>query len=51
METHKYNIMDDLGVKTTAELVQHAIKHGLIAGWSKGSYVDLRISADASFPA
>jgi DNA-binding NarL/FixJ family response regulator len=32
VETHKYNIMDDLGVKTTAELVQHAIKHGLIAG-------------------
>lgn len=32
VETHKYKIMDDLGVKTTAELVQHAIKHGLIAG-------------------
>jgi DNA-binding NarL/FixJ family response regulator len=32
VETHKYNIMDDLGVKTTAELVQHAIKHGLISG-------------------
>jgi DNA-binding NarL/FixJ family response regulator len=32
VETHKYKIMDDLGVGTTAELVQHAIKHGLIAG-------------------
>lgn len=32
VETHKYKIMDDLGVKTTAELVQHAIKHGLIGG-------------------
>lgn len=30
VETHKYKIMDDLGVKTTAELVQHAIAHGLI---------------------
>jgi DNA-binding NarL/FixJ family response regulator len=32
VETHKYKIMDDLGAKTTAELVQHAIKHGLISG-------------------
>jgi DNA-binding NarL/FixJ family response regulator len=32
VETHKYKIMDDLGASTTAELVQHAIKHGLIAG-------------------
>lgn len=31
VETHKYKIMDDLGVRTAAELVQHAIKHGLIA--------------------
>ena len=30
VETHKYKIMDDLGVKSTAELVHHAIKHGLI---------------------
>ena len=29
-EAHKYKIMDDMGVKTTAELIQHAIKHGLI---------------------
>ena len=32
VETHKYKIMDELGAKTTAELVQHAIKHGLIVG-------------------
>lgn len=32
VETHKYKIMDDLGVKTTAELVRHAIKYGLITG-------------------
>lgn len=32
VETHKYKIMDELGAKTSAELVQHAIKHGLIAG-------------------
>lgn len=30
VETHKYKMMDDLGVKTTAQLVQHAIKLGLI---------------------
>lgn len=29
-EAHKYKIMDDVGVRTTAELIQHAIKHGLI---------------------
>lgn len=31
VETHKYKVMDDLGVRTTAELVQHAIKLGLIS--------------------
>lgn len=31
VETHKYKMMDDLGVKTTAELVQHAIRLGLVA--------------------
>lgn len=30
VETHKYKMMDDLGVKTTAQLVQHAVKLGLI---------------------
>lgn len=30
VETHKYKMMDDLGLKTTAQLVQHAIRHGLI---------------------
>lgn len=29
-ETHKYKIMDDLGLATTAELVQYAIRHGLV---------------------
>lgn len=32
VETHKYKMMDDLGVKTTADLVQYAIRHGLAAG-------------------
>ena len=27
---HKYAIMEELGVKTTAELVQYAVKHGLV---------------------
>jgi len=31
VETHKYKLMDDLGVKTSAQLVQYAIKHGLVA--------------------
>lgn len=31
VETHKYKMMDDLGVKSTAELVQYAIRHGLIS--------------------
>jgi DNA-binding NarL/FixJ family response regulator len=30
VEFHKYRIMELLGVKTTAELTQYAIKHGLI---------------------
>ncbi|MEP7364338.1 MAG: response regulator transcription factor [Acidobacteriota bacterium] len=29
VETHKYKMMDDLGVKTSAELVQYAVKTGL----------------------
>jgi len=29
VETHKYKMMDDLGVKSSAQLVQYAIKHGL----------------------
>jgi DNA-binding NarL/FixJ family response regulator len=32
VETHKYKMMDDLGLKTSAQLVQHAIKHGLVEG-------------------
>ena len=31
VETHKYKIMDELGVHTTAELVQYAIRHGLVS--------------------
>jgi DNA-binding NarL/FixJ family response regulator len=31
-EAHKYKIMDELGLKTSAELVQYAIRHGLITG-------------------
>lgn len=29
VETHKYKMMDDLGLKTSAQLVQYAVKHGL----------------------
>jgi DNA-binding NarL/FixJ family response regulator len=29
---HKYAIWQQLGVKTTAELVQYAVKHGLVGG-------------------
>jgi DNA-binding NarL/FixJ family response regulator len=31
VETHKYKIMDDLGLKTSAEVVQYAIKHGIVS--------------------
>ncbi len=31
IEFHKYKIMEELGMKTSAELVQHAIKIGLVA--------------------
>jgi DNA-binding NarL/FixJ family response regulator len=31
VEFHKYNIMEELGLKTSAELVQFAIKHGIIS--------------------
>jgi DNA-binding NarL/FixJ family response regulator len=29
-ETHKYKMMDELGIKTSAELIQYAMRHGLI---------------------
>jgi DNA-binding NarL/FixJ family response regulator len=32
VEFHKYRIMRDLGVKTTAELIQYAVEHGLAGG-------------------
>jgi len=31
VETHKYNMMQELNLKTTAELIKFAIKHGLTA--------------------
>lgn len=31
-ETHKYKMMDELGLKTSAELVQYAVRHGLVSG-------------------
>ena len=31
VEFHKYQIMEELGLKTSAELVQFAIKHGIIS--------------------
>lgn len=30
VERHKYSLMDKLGLRTTAELTQYALKHGLI---------------------
>ena len=29
VETHKYQIMETLGLKTTAELIRYALEHGL----------------------
>jgi DNA-binding NarL/FixJ family response regulator len=31
VEAHKYRMMDELGVKSTAELVQYAIRHGIVS--------------------
>lgn len=31
VESHKYRMMEDLGLKTTAELIQYAIKHGIVS--------------------
>jgi DNA-binding NarL/FixJ family response regulator len=31
VEAHKYRMMDDLGVKTTAQLVQYAIREGIVS--------------------
>jgi len=31
VEFHKYRLMDDLGLKTSADLVQYAIRHGIAA--------------------
>jgi DNA-binding NarL/FixJ family response regulator len=30
-ETHKYKMMDELGISTTAELVRYAMRHGLVS--------------------
>lgn len=30
VETHKYKMMDDLNLKSSAQLVQYAVKHGLV---------------------
>jgi DNA-binding NarL/FixJ family response regulator len=32
VETHKYEMMQALGVQSTAELVRYAIQHGIVAG-------------------
>jgi DNA-binding CsgD family transcriptional regulator len=31
-EFHKYRMMEALGIRTTGELVQYAVKHGLVSG-------------------
>jgi DNA-binding NarL/FixJ family response regulator len=31
VEFHKYRIMEQLNIKTSAELVQYAVKHGIIS--------------------
>ena len=31
VEFHKYNVMEKLGLRTTAELTQYAIKHGMVS--------------------
>jgi DNA-binding NarL/FixJ family response regulator len=36
VETHKYQIMAALGLKTTAELIRYAIEHGLAGPADQG---------------
>jgi DNA-binding CsgD family transcriptional regulator len=31
VETHKYNIMEELNLQTTADLIKFAIKHGIVS--------------------
>jgi DNA-binding NarL/FixJ family response regulator len=31
VETHKYNMMEELNLKTTADLIKFAIKHGIVS--------------------
>ncbi len=31
VEFHKYRMMEELGIKTSAELVQYAVKHGIVS--------------------
>jgi DNA-binding NarL/FixJ family response regulator len=31
VEAHKYKMMDELGLKSTAQLVQYAIRHGIVS--------------------
>ena len=42
---HKYSIMEHLGIRTTAELVRHAVQLGLVAGKSPGASPGNRASA------
>ena len=32
VEFHKYRIMEDLGLRTNADLIQFAVKHGIAGG-------------------
>lgn len=43
-ESYKYNLMNVLGIHTTAELVQHAIKIGLITVETLGSATNVTLS-------
>ena len=36
VETHKYQVMQALGLRTTADMIRYAIEHGLIAPPSQG---------------
>jgi DNA-binding NarL/FixJ family response regulator len=36
VETHKYQMMEALGITTTAELIRYAMKHGIVTPPSRG---------------
>ncbi len=48
VESHKYQVMEALGLKTTADLVRYAIEHGLAGPTSQPKSIERRQTAPVS---